>query len=392
MKATQTRPQQRSCIYCGHPVVKVRRGDHIMPEALGGTKTLKTVCQSCNGKFSELENELIGKTPLAILAARELGRSMANVWDVDTHDRNLLLEARRDEEAQSMMLYPQLIFDDAGLTIRFDYEEGLKFGIGRFCHLFSKRVKRAFEKTIHNEKGGFHGTRIPSPLDFPGGYRYPPRVFARGSMSEAAYSKTLELTYTHAADRRRVYREISRWTDIPRFHEGSSRESTLVPVVRARFNRASVVRGLWKIGFNILAFLGEKTLVDYRSFKHVTDAVRGISQPNLEWLDHNGFVPAMYFDDLSGSSNCHRVEVSWSDDKWRVRFAFFGGNFCAVVYFDGPNNETWNTVDLTIPIHSDDWEITPSKILMARAQIPIEWGDLDRLVPSEQFVNSRILV
>jgi hypothetical protein len=370
MTTAKARTQERSCIYCGLPVVKVRKGDHIIPEALGGKLTLKSVCHSCNGTFSRLENELIGNTPLAILAARELGRSMSN----------------------SMKLYPQLVFDDARLSIRFDSQEGLDYGVDRFCHLFPRRVKQALDKTVHHQKGGFIYARVPSPTDAPGGFRYPPRLFVRGSMEDAARSKSIELGYTHAADRKRVLREISRWSAIPRFEGGSTRLGTFEPVVRTRFNRADVVRSLWKIAFNLLAHIASRTPVNCNSFSQLTDAVRGITAPAMAWLDHNGFVAAECCADLASTSSSHRVEVSWFDDKWRFRFAFFGGDLCAVVFFDGPNYEEWNTAEVTIPIRSRDWVIVKTPIFLPHGRIPIEWGDLGRIVPSETFINSQILI
>jgi HNH endonuclease len=71
----------RLCIYCGQEFKNVRRGEHIVPNAIGGTLTVsdvckeKKVCQQCNtGILSDLDNELCRQSFLSVVAATELGR------------------------------------------------------------------------------------------------------------------------------------------------------------------------------------------------------------------------------------------------------------------------------------------------------------------------------
>ena len=52
----------KMCIYCGGPVKGVRKGEHIVSRALGGTLGLRCVCTGCNtGVLSVLDTELAAR-------------------------------------------------------------------------------------------------------------------------------------------------------------------------------------------------------------------------------------------------------------------------------------------------------------------------------------------
>ena len=44
---------ERLCLYCGNPTGKVRKGEHLIPDAIGGTLATKDVCGKCNNELSE---------------------------------------------------------------------------------------------------------------------------------------------------------------------------------------------------------------------------------------------------------------------------------------------------------------------------------------------------
>ena len=108
----------KTCIYCGGEALKVRKGEHIIPKAIGGRRTIsdfckgRTVCNPCNnGPLSELDDELCRRSPLSVIASQEIGSHIWQVWDVDNQADNLLLEARPDWCAQSLAQYPQIVFE-----------------------------------------------------------------------------------------------------------------------------------------------------------------------------------------------------------------------------------------------------------------------------------------
>ena len=59
--AVATSSSSIKCIYCLGPVGKVKKGEHIIPHAIGGTLSLRTVCRKCNGSFSEMDRELCSR-------------------------------------------------------------------------------------------------------------------------------------------------------------------------------------------------------------------------------------------------------------------------------------------------------------------------------------------
>jgi len=120
------------CIYCGGIVSKERRGEHLVPEAIGGEVTLKeiagkSVCSRCNnGILSVLDAELCRRSFLSIVASQELAACLWQVWDVDHASRDLLIEARPEwleGKLKSLLSYPQMIFEPAGPQIRGDVTE-----------------------------------------------------------------------------------------------------------------------------------------------------------------------------------------------------------------------------------------------------------------------------
>jgi HNH endonuclease len=91
-----THSNNRVCVYCGGAVHKVRKGEHIIPVALGGKRTIsdsckdRTVCNPCNnGPLSQLDTELCSRSPLSIVAARELDAFVWQTWDVDHGGSNV---------------------------------------------------------------------------------------------------------------------------------------------------------------------------------------------------------------------------------------------------------------------------------------------------------------
>jgi hypothetical protein len=144
---------KRKCIYCGGEVRKVKKGEHIVPAAIGGVPTIsdfckgRTVCNPCNsGTLSELDRELCSLSYLSIVAAQELDAFIWQAWDVDHTANNLLLEATPDFSGSSMTLtlLPQIIFEQDGPQIRGDFEESQQFGIDRFQTVFVQHLLEAF--------------------------------------------------------------------------------------------------------------------------------------------------------------------------------------------------------------------------------------------------------
>lgn len=175
---------RKFCLYCGDAVAKQKRGEHIIPAAIGGEATIRDVCTSCNnGVLSELDRELCSRSPLSLIAAEELKQYLHEAWDVDISAGNLLLEAERTGDG-SMTVLPQMIFGEE-VEVRWDAESILEFGRENFETLFISRLVLAFQAYLSGEKRRllFEEIKRDSYLAH---YQYPPRVFTRTPVAEFA--------------------------------------------------------------------------------------------------------------------------------------------------------------------------------------------------------------
>src|SRR5437867_4421600 len=113
--AGQSHP--RICIYCGGVAVGLRKGEHVVQDAIGGAMTIKDVCGTCNNSFSKIDAELCSRSPLSVVASQEIDAHLWQVWDVDHSDKNLLLEAWPDWRRKSLTQFPQIVFERDGPQI-----------------------------------------------------------------------------------------------------------------------------------------------------------------------------------------------------------------------------------------------------------------------------------
>ncbi len=372
------------CIYCGKSGCLTR--EHIVPDALGATKWIKCVCSTCNNeKLSALDNELATKSPLSLVAASELLKTTGYTWDVDHSERNLLLEARADESAGSMTLWPQVIFDEAGLQIRGDAEEVQKFGAENFQDVFVRHLLAAFQTV----KKSLKRPRIifePVPEKIPPMYRCPPRIFATRSIYGFDNRMHFQCRYKTSRDKRRALHALNTWDSAKGFRGYATRLGSALPAFHLHYDGVAVIRSLVKIGLNLLRFLCENTPVDREHFGKAVEMVLGERVVARRILDRNGFVDADSIQDLGCPMDSHSFRLLHDRGWWNVHFAFFAGRVGAFVRFRGPNRETWRTANVIAPIGSSEWQFSTTGLLLP-LPCRIEWRDLNRIVPSMPLVN-----
>ena len=160
--------------------------------------------------LSQLDDELVSRSPLSLIAAQELESHIWQTWDVDHADGNTLLEARPDFASQSMVLFPQVIFGPSGPQIRGDYQEMCQFGPDRFQRVLVDSMLKAFRADEAGEKR-LHPKRIRPNPDLLGRYRYPPRIFSRRPIHEFDRDMSFELQYLTTADRRFALSQLESW-------------------------------------------------------------------------------------------------------------------------------------------------------------------------------------
>jgi HNH endonuclease len=395
----------RKCIYCGGNVANERRGEHIVPEAIGGECTLKevsgkSVCGRCNnGVLSNLDRELCNRSHLSVIASQEIAASLWQVWDIDHSARDLLVEARpywEEGELKSLVCHPQMIFEKEGPQIRGDAEELEQFGKDHGLDVMVRAVKGAFERYCAGRKGSFHFERVRTDLSSRN-YRLPPRVYTPRSLGEIeanVQGQSFVFRYLTAEDRAFALETMAelavgnkRYFDRHAQSIGSS-----VPSISVYFDLGMVVRAMMKIAVNLLAAYCSKTTVNCDTFPEVTRLILGKRHPHPLHIAGNGFVHVEDVEELT-RPGCHSFRITTLGNEWVVYMSFFGGRIGSTVSFPGPNREEWNTMEIVAPIHSKEWKVTTSQLYLP-LKVRFEWQDDKAIAPSlkPQYAHSRMLV
>ena len=384
----------RTCMYCGRRIHSIGRGEHIIPEAIGGARTIKTVCGNCNNAFSDLDRELCSRSPLSIVASQELDTAVWQVWDVDHSAGHLLLEARPDWSANALTECPQIVFEASGPQIRGDYEEIRRFGSSDFVKVLVKAALRAFQHYEAGEKRWLHLERLdPRPIQMRG-YRLPPRVCARRSIGEIANTLarnkrvSLTLRYLSAEDKRRALNSLDNWDHRAVFRHCQVGIGSQHPAVRHFYDATKVWRALAKISLNLLSDICVNTPVDLNTagFRECIHVISGAKPLTQELFYNNGFIYACDAAPVGTSSQGHFFRVIY-DRNWHVISSFFNGRIGASLRFRGPNYESWCCAEIHAPLRSAQWCITTSHILPPPKTTRIEWKDPAKIIPSVPLLN-----
>jgi hypothetical protein len=372
------------CMYCGKPVGRVRRGEHLIPEALGGALTTHDVCGRCNGAFSDIDRELCSRSPLSAVAARELDSTLWQAWDVDESAGNVLLEGRPDFARSSFWCYPQLIVLPSHVEFRADFNELMEFGSDRFNVLFSRKLRRLFWEHEHGNRKAFHLYRVRGSEKLFAHYRYPPRFFVRGSVADACGDKSVELRFVTPADRLMALRSVERGSALAPMKSARRAIGSELPVMRFFFDGARVWRALAKIAVNLLHHYCARTVVTLETFPSVIAEIRGAQTFSPSRMKEGGFVWASDVDALKSEDGEHAVRLFHAEGHWHASFAFFGGQCGAVVRFPGPTFERWTTLDIRAPLKSPHWTVTPMSFPVWM-QFHVEWDDLTKIIPNDDW-------
>ncbi|MFC1597644.1 HNH endonuclease [Planctomycetota bacterium] len=382
------------CIYCGGKVRGVRKGEHIIPEAIGGGRAIKTVCGACNNEFSKIDTELCSRSPLSVVASQEIDAHIWQVWDVDHMAKNLLLEARPDWSAKSLAQYPQIVFEPSGPQIRGDYEEMLHFGRESFEKVLVKTMLRAFRHHEAGEKRWLHLERVEANPALSRGYRLPPRIFARRSICELAERlvrnerASFVLRYLSRAEKRFALNALDGWSPACSFERFNVRIGSYLPALRLFCDATKTFRALAKIGINILSEYCPNTPVnrDADGFRDMIRVVKGEASVTPQAFRANGFVYATDIEPIKADDGGHSFRLVHMDEHWHIFSAFFGGRIGSFLRFRAPNHETWFQADIHAPLRSGKWTATTGKILQPLT-VRIEWQNPARIMPSVEMLN-----
>lgn len=319
---------KRLCMYCGEPTKKGRKGEHIVPEAIGGTLTLndvskRVVCPKCNcGVLSQLDKELCSRSFLSVIASQEIDANVWQAWDVDHESNNLLVEARpcwaADKTLYSLVCYPQITFERTGPDVRGDYKEVTGFGREEFAKVLFRAIQECFGRYRSGEKGALNFERVRSGVIHEG-YRLPPRIYTPHSIAEIAGNirkQSFILRFESEEDKHFVLeslpnlangRHLNKWTHKPVSH---------YPMICLFFDMGATMRALMKLGLNLIAACCPNTPVDHQSFANAVGVIRdeaGQIPPQVLLL--NGFVHAEDIQAIKATGNAHSFRLVHMDQK-----------------------------------------------------------------------------
>ncbi len=378
---------ERICLYCGAPSKRGKKGEHVVPDAIGGALTLndvpnRTVCQKCNsGVLSHLDRELCSRSHLSIIASRELGSHLWQAWDVDHEADNLLVEARPDWAADgslnSLICYPQITFEKSGPEARGDFAEFLNFGRYDAIKVLFQAVRHCFGRYRDGAKSAINFEFVRPGVIY-NGYRFAPRIYASDSINEVARNirkKSFVLRFSSEEDKHFVLQSLPNLYDGSQLKKLTYKSCSYSPAICLFFDIGETVRGLMKLGLNLIAAFCPNTPVNHETFSRAIRIILGNSgQISPQLFKSNGFVHADDVRAIKGPQKSHSFRIFHMDGIWHVYSSFFGGQVGSYVQLPGPNHESWLSMDIVAPLGSKDWTMKNSNILQPM-KAHVEWND-----------------
>ncbi len=392
---------KKTCIYCGGDVRKVKKGEHVVQNAIGGRATLKSVCGSCNNKFSAIDKELCARSFLAVVASQELDAKLWQVWDVDHSAQNVLLEAKPNWQSSSLTLYPQIAVVDEQLHMRGDRQEMERFGVDNYSTVLIRSALRAFRHHKAGEQGWLHFERMEffdGPFD--ARYSFPPRLFSPRPISElgerllGGQKASFIVRYRCIADCRAALNALDNYQVSTRFGDYRTGVGSYLPAFRCYFNMQRVLRALLKNAVNLIAYCSNDSTIDRDAFRGVIGLIVGNDAVAMRHLATNGFVHARDTASLS-KPGAHVFRLYWSNGVWTVASSFFGGRIGAQVQFAGPQHENWKCAFVTAPYNSAaEWNVdrTSFELPTSALTAQVDWCNPRDIMPSVPFVHSESIM
>ena len=371
---TRSVPQ---CIYCREPVGRIRAGEHVIPNSIGGTRCLDCVCGKCNSSFSPVEKELVSRSPLAILVQQVLGTPGAFTWGYDPA-LDIALEARPLPGFKGPPLWPQLVLMGEKAIFTFDHDEARQVGVPTFVGAFRRCLAAALTSVIERPKRPhwiWERVRVA-----PDRGRYPPRVFTEHAFTDFRPGITFKCRYVGTVEPGRIFHQVRNWQASKR-HRMEVR--TGEPNLRCHHSYRCdwVLRALTKIGINLLAWIAGPKAVNCERFSAAMGYITG-EQPYQLSPNTSGFIDNEDIRALQCPPGCHRFWLLHDGRRWHCDCAFFDGRLGARVTFPGPEVGPWRWAEVTAPMAAEcEWTAKTSKIGIPR-RVRIVWLNEERLMPS----------
>lgn len=402
MSSIQLPDRAFRCLYCGEVCSRGNQGEHIVPNALGGKRTLNdatdhiAVCQQCNNQsLSEVDKELAVRSYLAVLASRHINPLVWQAWDVNESEGELLdaiPEWSNSGELYSCSCRPQLIVSGRQIQFYCKYDDSPEFNVNEANDITLRAAIECFRRWANGE-GKIHPERVHRD-SVPPGYRYTPRFLPAvprpwKEMANRVGCTSFLLRYVEAEDRKLALQQMWRVAcDGQPLVQPGSRPRVEVsigshwPTVPMHFDVCVVLRALFKISLNLIAATCTRTPVDHRTFGHVTRLVLGKMNPSRWQLSNNGFVPPAMMSALHSTGGEHVFRLVNDGSVWHAYHSYFGGAVCAFVLIPGPSRENWRSLELVAPLRQRKWAERYRSEVIRPIPISTLWGTVEHVIPS----------
>lgn len=372
---------KKICIYCKGEVKGVRKGEHVVPDALGVNATIRRVCTDCNiNELSRLDKELVTASPLSIAARKALNTNGENVWDYSAK-LDLALEGRLADDLDDVVVrWPQVVLDRDQWGIFFDVEEMEKIGLQIYLETFHRRLLEAvLTVRENNNRPKLRWRSLQNP---PRRGRFPPRIFTRHSCDDLSKGISFECRYHGKIDQNQILTTLENWRiDVDDLQE-SREDGVNDPEQATSYRPRWINRALVKIGINLLAYVMQDEFPQDKLDEAIRfvryDAGRGPSSLECGFLRHDVTVQ------LGCPEDAHKFRLQ-HDQNWTLDCSFFGGAIGATIAFPGPRWNKARRVDIVAPIGSNEWEIHQSQVLIPRS--PCVTDQIDIMMPSIDIRN-----
>lgn len=357
----------------------MRRGEHVVPEALGMTVTIRKVCNDCNNnELSRLDKELVSASPLHLAAREVLDINGNNIWDYNAQ-LDLAIEGRLVENPRAVVQWPQIILDEEQSVFCYDLEEVNQVGLNNFYEMFRRRLLTAVESVRRNEhRPKLRWCSIPN---LPRRGRFPPRVFTRHKCDDLRDGISFECRYHGSIDQQDTLSRLEKWQVDLNSTKEIVMKGVIDPEVATSYRPRWILRALVKVGINLLAYV----MGDDFSRIAFSNAIRFVRYDAGEGplSSECGFMHKDSTETLECPQGAHKFLLQY-DDNWALDCSFFGGIIGATVSFPGCSWRNIRKIEVIAPLGSSEWEVSKSQVLIPRR--PQVTGRLEDMFNSKTII------
>jgi hypothetical protein len=393
------------CLYCKRSGRKSK--EHLIPSALGANEIVRSgieICERCNnGIISTLDKELCTKSFLAVIASRELGKDLFNLWAVVDSAGPLFIEAYPVWDGSAFrrfVPFPQIVFSGSKPTFFVDGKVAHSHDTSDCIRLLTRLARNQFEQYKKGVGRACHFERISKSL-FKQNCEYPPRVFFRKTFDELAIQKrigrkptSLIIRYVADPDLREVMRKIdslelsckssNRWDEC--------RQSALNRV-GIDYDVGAAFRALLKISIHLVHHISCVNDISSGEYDFLRKFIIGDYPLREKHFWGQGFIQKSLLSSIfEDKEKVHQFLIQNDNGEWTVISSFFSQSIGTCIRFRGVNRDSWKSAIVQIGYgdNRSKTEIQRSVILMPTANIRGSWVGSREFLPDFPWITNEL--